>query len=138
MYQLDIEQTFNAPQSKVFEAWTSAEVMKTWFAPGDMTVPEAEVSSATGGQYRIVMQATDGEQHIVGGEFKEVTPHDRLVFTWRWQDSPNTTLVKVEFLAIDENTTQIRLNHSEFVEEEFRDKHQQGWMGCLANLSKVA
>ena len=138
MYQLDIEQIFNAPVEKIFEAWTNAEVMKTWFAPGDMTVPEAEITLESGGLYRIVMQATDGEQHIVGGEFKEVTPNNKLIFTWRWQDSPNTTLVKVQFTAIDDNRTLLHLKHSEFVEEEFRDKHQQGWMGCLANLTKVA
>ena len=138
MYELEIEQTFNAPIEKVFSAWTQTEVIKSWFAPGDMTVPEASAEPIAGGRYRIVMQDPGGEQHIVAGEFREVSPHNKLVFTWQWQDSPNTTLVAVDLEAIDETTTKLTLNHSEFVEVQFRDKHEQGWKGCLANLHKVA
>jgi len=138
MYQLDIEQTLNTPIQQVFNAWTQAELIKAWFAPGDMTVPEAYSEPSTGGKYKIVMQEPDGEQHIVDGEFKRVIPFHTLHFTWQWQDSPNTTLVIINLTEVNENTTLLKLNHSEFTEAEFRDKHQHGWLSCLANLQKVA
>lgn len=137
MFELNLEQEFNAPIDKVFAAWTDPAIIKTWFAPGEMTVPEATADPKPGGKYRIVMQDQDGEQHIVVGEFKSLTPHTQLIFSWRWETSPNTTLVKVELESVNEQQTKLRLNHSEFIEEGFRDHHLQGWQGCLANLHKI-
>lgn len=137
MYQLEIEQEFNAPKHLVFEAWTKAEVIKNWFAPGDMKVPVATADAKVGGAYRIVMEEPNGEQHIVGGKFTELQPHDVIAFTWQWENSPNTTLVSISLSEKGDNVTQLKLVHTEFTEEGFRDHHQQGWDGCLANLHKL-
>ncbi|NRB22745.1 SRPBCC domain-containing protein [Shewanella sp.] len=60
-----------------------------------------------------------------------------LIFTWRWEDSPNTTLVTVLFSAIDECKSHLTLVHSEFVEQALRERHLMGWKGCLDNLNKA-
>jgi len=137
MFKLDMEQIFNVPASRLFDAWTKVDMIKTWFAPGNMKVPEATTEVKVGGKYRIVMEDEDGEQHIVGGEYKELIIDKKIVFSWRWENSPNTTLVTVNLKAIDENTTKLELNHCEFIEESFRDHHQEGWTACLANLQKI-
>jgi len=137
MFELDIEQEFNAPISRLYEAWLKPEVIKTWFAPGNMTVPEAEADSVEGGKYRIVMKSEEGDLHIVSGEFKLLNPYNKIVFSWQWQDSPHTTLVTIKLTTVDDNTTKLQLNHSEFTEEDFRDHHNEGWLGCLANLKRV-
>ncbi len=137
MFQLNMTQNFNVPIARLFEAWSNIDIIKTWFAPGNMTVPEATAEVEVGGQYRIVMQDEDGAQHIVGGQYKEISANEKLVFSWQWEGSPNTTLVTVLFKAIDEGTTELMLNHSEFIEEGFRDHHLKGWEGCLANLHKI-
>lgn len=56
----------------MFNAWTTPEVISQWFAPGSMTVPEASVDFKIGGAYRFVMQNQEGEQFIVGGEYREI------------------------------------------------------------------
>ena len=68
MYSLTISQEFNASVETFFNAWTTPEVISQWFAPGNMTVPEASVDFKVGGAYRLVMQNQEGEQFIVGGE----------------------------------------------------------------------
>jgi uncharacterized protein YndB with AHSA1/START domain len=136
MFELEMTQEFNAAPEQVFNAWTKADVMKNWFAPGDMSVPEATADARPGGAYRIVMQEPSGDQHIVGGEFKELNPHSLIAFTWQWEGSPNTTLVTIKLSETAEGKTQLSLVHSEFIEEGFRDHHQDGWNGCLANLHK--
>lgn len=138
MFKLKMEQVFNAPASRLFDAWTKIDMLKTWFAPGNMKVPEATADVTVGGSYRIVMEEENGEQHIVGGEYKELIVSEKIVFSWCWENSPNTTLVTIYLQAIDENTTKLHLSHSEFIEEDFRDHHQEGWTGCLANLQKIA
>src|SRR5690606_34488797 len=65
---LRIERTFRAPAEAVFDAWTSEEVLRRWFAgqPGWET-PVAEVDLRVGGALRLVMRAPDGSGEAGGG-----------------------------------------------------------------------
>lgn len=137
MYQLNINQEFNAPVEKLFAAWCKPELIKAWFAPGNMVVPEAEANVSEGGRYRIVMQDDDGTQHIVGGTYRKIVPNELLEFSWQWEGSPNTTKVVIAFKAVDEGRSSLDLTHSEFEDQEACDKHNMGWNGCLANLEKA-
>jgi uncharacterized protein YndB with AHSA1/START domain len=137
MFQLNIKQEFKTDVSSLFKAWSNIEVMNRWFAPGNMTVPEATAQFVEGGKYRIVMQDDDGSQHIVGGQYREVVADQRLVFIWQWENSPNITLVTILFSALDAGRSVLEPVHSEFADDEQREKHQQGWNGCLANLPPV-
>ena len=137
MFELNLEREFDASAASLFEAWTNHEIMKLWFAPGNMTVPEVSSNPIEGGQYRIVMQEENGEQYIVSGKYLVINPNQEIAFTWQWDGSPHTTKVNVQLTPLEGNRTRIRLHHSEFTEEEFRDKHNEGWIGCLDNLKKV-
>lgn len=133
--QLQITRTFAAPREKVFRAWTDPEIMKQWFAPSDEYEVEAELELTVGGKYRVKMKHSKGV-HIVGGEYREIKPPERLVFTWGWEDGSVTeTLVTVEFREIEAGT-ELVLTHERFTDASWRDKHQQGWTGCLGRLEK--
>ena len=135
MHQLEIIREFNVPVAKLYEAWTNPEVMGHWFAPGDRSVHEVAANPVVGGEYRVVMQNNAGELYPVSGTYREIEPNKKLVFTWQWQDSPHQTLVELEFEALSEQTAKLRLRHSEFVSEDYRAQHNQGWQGCLAKLT---
>jgi len=136
MLQLQIDQEFNVPVSKLFKAWSNPEVVKKWFAPGDMSVPEASLELKEGGQYRFVMQEPEGEQHIIGGTYLEIVENEKLSFSWQWEGAPHATRVDVHFSDIDGMRSRLTLLHSEFEDQETCDKHEMGWNGCLANLQK--
>jgi uncharacterized protein YndB with AHSA1/START domain len=138
MHQLTIEQQFNTNVASLFNAWCRIDMIKRWFAPGDMTVPEATAEFREGGAYRIVMQDNEGGQHIVGGTYLEIIPNEKLTFSWQWEGSPTTSKVSIVFKSISENSSGLVLVHAEFADQESCDKHAQGWRGCLANLQKVA
>jgi uncharacterized protein YndB with AHSA1/START domain len=53
--KLVIKRRFDASVEQVYAAWTDAAQMKRWFAPGAMTVPEAEADVRVGGRYRVRM-----------------------------------------------------------------------------------
>jgi len=144
---LQISRTFQANREKVFQAWTTAEALKQWFGPtDDFTIPLAEVDLRVGGKYRIQMKAPDGELHTVGGVYREVAPPEKLVFTWTWEagggcgdsekEHPAETLVTVEFREKGQRT-EVLLTHELFPNTESRDKHNEGWSGCLTRLAKV-
>lgn len=144
---LQISRTFQANREKIFKAWTTADALKEWFGPtDDFSVPLAEVDLRVGGKYRIQMKAPDGEMHTVGGVYREVVAPEKLVFTWAWEagggcgdsknEQPVETLVTVEFREKGQ-TTEVLLTHELFPNAESRDKHNEGWSGCLTRLGKV-
>ncbi len=134
--RLVVKRTFKAPVERVYAAWTDAEQMKRWFAPGDMSVPMAEADVREGGRYRVQMSesGSDCAFHTTGGVYREVIPNERLVFTWQWQGSELETMVTLEFKSLSANETELTLIHEGFDSEDTRDKHGQGWEGCLAKL----
>jgi uncharacterized protein YndB with AHSA1/START domain len=134
--RLVVKRRFKAPVEKLYAAWTDAEQMKRWFAPGDMSVPSAEADVVIGGRYRVKMSesGSDCEFHTTAGVYREVIPNQRLVFTWQWEGSELETVVTLEFKSLSANETELTLTHEGFDSEDTRDKHAQGWEGCLAKL----
>jgi uncharacterized protein YndB with AHSA1/START domain len=68
---LRLERTFDAPASKVYEAWTSAEVLRRWWhAEHDWETPIAEVDVRVGGAIRLVMRnPADGSEYAGSGVY---------------------------------------------------------------------
>ena len=91
--------------------------------------------SAAGFSSRCV--ARDGERWLVRGVYREVVPNRRLVHTWCWEGSDAESLVTVDLAPESAGTTRLTLTHSRFAQAEARDKHAQGWTGCLAKLEAV-
>lgn len=137
MFQLDLEQEFDVPVSELYTAWTDVEQLKAWFCPDGMEVPDAFANCHEGGDYQITMQSPDGEQHVVAGMYQKVVPMEKLILTWKWQSSPHTTVVTVLFNSISNNRSKLALNHCEFVDEESKDKHIEGWTSCLNKLKRL-
>ena len=136
---LRLARTFPVSRERVFKAWTTPQALKRWFAPADAyETPEVEVDLRVGGNYRIVMLSPEGERHTVYGEYREINPPKRLVFTWAWESwlESEETLVTVEFLERG-GETELILTHQRFPNAEVREKHRKGWSGCLDRLPKA-
>ena len=76
--------TFNAPARIVFEAWTTPELLKRWWAPHSygMTLVACEIDLRTGGGYRFVFSHPTSAQPVAFfGRYIDVTPPSRLVWT---------------------------------------------------------
>jgi uncharacterized protein YndB with AHSA1/START domain len=73
--------------------------------------------------------------HVVVGEYKEIRPPEKLVFTWRWETKPmNDTIVTIELLDRG-HSTELVLTHEKLSPVEFRDEHGHGWTGRLEMLA---
>ncbi len=138
---LSVRRLYHASRERVFRAWTVPEQLKKWFAVAEgFTTPIADVDLRVGGRYRLGMQPPgDDGVLIVGGVYKQISPPEKLVFTWRWE-SPNAdepeTLVTVEFNE-QGNDTEVILTHELFIDIPQRDKHGEGWIGCMNNLERL-
>lgn len=137
-FDLTVTRFIRAPREKVYEAFVDPEIVKLWYGPRGMTIPQIALDARPGGRLRITMRARDGEEHVVGGEFRELKRPERIVHTWKWEGErmpPVETLVTISFTARD-GGTEVSLTHSGFPDESLRDMHTSGWnsgMNCLVD-----
>ena len=134
---LVITRVFAAPPALVFRAWTDPARMMQWYAPEGMTTPYAESDLRVGGRFRVLMRESDGAEHDVSGEFREIVQDRKLVFTWTWVRSPDeTSLVTVEFEPAGDGT-RLTLTHEQLPDVAERDSHHGGWSGALNKLGSL-
>ena len=81
--EIVLSREFDAPRTLVFEALTRPQHVRRWLCgpPGwEMSVCEMDVR--VGGKYRWVWRSlTDGSEMGMGGEYREISPPERLVQT---------------------------------------------------------
>jgi uncharacterized protein YndB with AHSA1/START domain len=134
---LRIERTFQAPVERVFDAWTSEEVIRRWWqAEVGWETSEAEVDLRVGGVVRVVMRDPDKDaDHGGGGRYTEIEPPRRLAFTWLWDGDTRRTLIEIDFEETDGATT-VRFTHSGLWDEESVRSHEYGWGNILDALGR--
>jgi uncharacterized protein YndB with AHSA1/START domain len=133
---VEVRRTIHAPRQRVFDAWTKAEEIKAWHAPGPMTVSRADIDLRPGGAYRIHMVAPTGEEHRVVGTYREVDPPRRVVYTWQWETGIDQTVTTVSLDFIERGAdTEVVLRHEGFSRDEARASHEQGWTAIMDKLA---
>ena len=115
---LTLARRLKAPASKVFEAWTDPTKIVQWFGPGH----------TIGDSVKADMD--------VGSKYLEVTPYQRLVFSWAWHSTPERVSQVTVVLREEGDVTLLTLTHDKFFDEAARDGHKRGWTGTLDKLEK--
>lgn len=129
---LTLKRRLNAP--KIYRAWTDAAKISRWFGPEAAEMLRAETDVRVGGRFRIVFRGPDGEEHDVGGVYREVVPNQKLVFTWAWRSTPERESLVTVALKRDGDGTLLTLLHEQFFDEAARDRHGRGWNETLDKL----
>ena len=137
---LSLTRTFAALREKVFEAWTHHEHLRNWWGmSAGHTAPIVEVDLRVGGRYRLGMQPPDDDElHVVGGVFREVSPPEKLVYTWAFEhegmelQEQVETLVTVSFRDLG-GSTELTITHEYFPSAEICEQHRRGWTMMLDN-----
>lgn len=123
---VSIERTFDAPTGVIWDMWTKSEHFSAWYGPMGASIPVAKMDVRVGGSRHVCMemQTPNGEMKMwFTGEFREVTPTTRLVYTESMSDEtgrvvppgemgmpdghPETTEVIVELTDLDGKTKMV-------------------------------
>jgi uncharacterized protein YndB with AHSA1/START domain len=112
--QILITREFNAPKHLVYRVWTTPELVKRWWAGHRGTTTEVEMDLRPGGRWRYVIMANPGFEVAFHGEYREVVPDEKLVFTEVFEgtdplpdaDVPVST---VDFTALEDGRTVVHL-----------------------------
>ncbi|MEO8739617.1 MAG: SRPBCC domain-containing protein [Casimicrobiaceae bacterium] len=135
---LRIVRIFSASPETVWHACTDPQALKQWMGPSDAySVPIAEADVRVGGRYHIVMKAFDGEEHDVSGVYQEVVPNRKLVYSWAWKSAPERVSRVTFQLRAAGDGTELTVLHEEFADADARERHNQGWTGCLGRLERL-
>jgi uncharacterized protein YndB with AHSA1/START domain len=128
-----------APRTHVFRALTDAGELPKWWGPTGFTTPSLDFVPQVGRAYRIAMQPPEGDLFYLAGEFRQVDPPERLVYTFRWEDptpEDRETLVTLSLRDAGEHT-EIDFAQGTFATEERRSLHQRGWTDSFEKLDRL-
>ena len=130
-----VTKVISAPREEVFKAFTDVEVMSKWFFPDDDMSVDVTNNPVVGGDYTLKMHAKNGETYTHVGEYRELTPPDRLVFTWN-SDFVQNTVGTVSFSEAGDGT-EVTVTHELLPEGEMAENHRGGWTGCDDRLGSI-
>ena len=122
----------DATPETIFPLLTTAEGHLKWEGT------EAEIDARPGGIYRVLVAGG----YRGAGEYVEVVPNERVVFTFGWDmpDNPITPgSTRVEITLVPEGgKTLLRLSHTGLPDDDAVALHIHGWDHYLARLAVVA
>ena len=133
---LNVSRTISAPIESVYNAWLNPELLAQFMHPAaNMHIAKAETDPRVGGRFTIVM-ATAERELPHGGEYKELTPYSKIVFSWESSFAADGSTVTIELKSVASGT-HIELTHVKFLDEETRSSHEGGWTRIIETLSTI-
>jgi uncharacterized protein YndB with AHSA1/START domain len=136
---LELRCVLEDPSARVFEALTDPAALAVWWGPAGFTTPEIALDLTVGGAYRFGMQPPEGDLFHLVGEFLEIEPPSRLVYTFRWEEPDPDDQDTIVELSLHEagDTTELSLRQGEFATEARFELHRQGWTDGLERLREL-
>ncbi len=114
-----VERVFDASREVVWRAFTEPGQLTQWWGRGNKLLIE-ELELWPGGRWRFVEHAADGV-HGFEGLYREVTPPERLVWTFAWDGmAGHAVLDTTTFEDLGDGRTKV-VSHSLFQTSEERD-----------------
>ena len=136
---LEIKRLIKAPRDRVYAAWTDPAQLRQWFGPENVQTHDLIADARVGGKFRWELSNPEGEKMTCRGEYRELQPGERIVFTWQWEDDEDwENRVSIVTVELDDAGagTELRLTHEKLPNEESRNGHTRGWNSALDKLEK--
>lgn len=135
------EAEFMAPPARLFKAWTEPDEIRGWFGRAPNSVVHAAIDLRVGGVWRFAFNDTPGAINALRGEYVEITPDKKLVFTWIHEQSDDDGTLQesapsqVTVLLEPQGTgARLTVRHEGIQRESGRLGVSEGWSYGLAAL----
>lgn len=102
-YTIRLHRVLKAPPEKVYRAFLDADALCRWLPPYGFLCSVEHLDAKVGGTFRMAFRNyTTGHVHSFGGEFLELEPNRKLVYTDRFDDPnlPGEIKVTVELTEV--------------------------------------
>lgn len=106
-HTIRLHRVLRAPPERIYRAFLDPAAMSKWLPPHGFTATVHRMDAKVGGSFRMSFtNFTTGQSLSFGGEYLELTPHERLRFTDRFDDPnlPGTIHVTVTLKQVSLGT----------------------------------
>ena len=147
---LIIERVFDAPQERVWKAWTDPEQVVKWWGPNGFTTPVYKADFQVGSAFHFCMRSPDGNDFWCGGIYQEIVENERIVCTDYFADEqgnkvspehygmspewPAETIITVTFENV-QGKTKLTVIQESVTPSKKRECAEQGWSESLDRLA---
>ncbi|RLP75644.1 SRPBCC domain-containing protein [Mycetocola tolaasinivorans] len=138
---IEIDRFFAASPAEVFEAWTTPEHFSRWFGGSSVEVPldQLDFAPEIEGSWTATMVLPDGNAIHWAGDFLEIVPNERFVFTLTDNpESPERAAVVVTLTEATEDGVEGTRLHFTQETPGFAPEQQEaalaGWQAFLDEL----
>lgn len=135
---LILTRVLQAPRTRVFEAWTSPDLVAAWWGPEGYVTEHCEMDIRPGGSYRVSMRSPDGVLSWKRGIYQDIAAPERIVFTFAWEDvtgAPGHQTVVTVTLEDMGAATRLTLRQAVFETPGWCEDHRRGWTSCLQRFA---
>lgn len=136
---ITLHRIFAAPPQKIFRAFTEADAIASWLPPFGFLCTVHELDATPGGTHRMSFRNfTTGNSHSFGGEYREVIPNEKLVYTDRFDDPnlPGEMVVTITLKAVLVGT-EFRAEQAGIPDIIPPDACYLGWQQSLEKLARL-
>jgi uncharacterized protein YndB with AHSA1/START domain len=127
---ISMEERFDVPIDRVWHALTDPEMIERWLMRAEGY--QAEV----GARFRLRETPRPDCLGLVECEVLELSPPNRIVWSWRGAEDPATTRLVID-LEADEQGTRLTLRHTGESDERTVTATTGGWTQKLGALSEL-
>lgn len=136
--EFTITRTFDAPRELLWKAWTDEAELAQWLHPFGVTTDSVAFDVRVGGRYTYTMTNVEtGQTFPTGGEYVEVEPFDRLVFSWGEPGAPVDDAPRITLTFIPRGDQTELVFHLRGFEGKPGDGFvYDGWDEALTNIGR--
>jgi uncharacterized protein YndB with AHSA1/START domain len=88
-HTIRLHRVLRATPERIYRAFIDADALVKWLPPNGFTAKITHMDAKVGGSFKMAFtNFTSGKSHSFGGEYLELTPHERIRYTDRFDD-PN-------------------------------------------------
>ena len=134
-----LHRVLTAPPERVYKAFIDADAMAKWLPPYGFTGKVHSIDARVGGGYRMSFtNFSTGSSHSFGGEYRELEPGKRLVYTDRFDDPnlPGEMITTVVLRAVP-MSCELSVEQAGIPEQIPVEACYPGWQESLVQLAKV-
>ena len=128
-----------AKPEKLYRAFVEADAIASWLPPFGFLCTVHELDAKVGGRHRMSFRNfTTGGSHSFGGEYLELVPGERLVYTDRFDDPnlPGEMTISVRLKAVSCGT-ELSIEQAGIPEMIPLEACYLGWQESLRKLAKL-
>ncbi len=134
-----LHRVLTAKPEKVYRAFLDPDAMARWLPPNGFTGKVHSIDARVGGHFKMSFtNFTTQKSESFGGEYRELVPNERLVYTDRFDDPnlPGEILVTITLKAVSVGT-ELHVEQSGIPEVIPLDGCYLGWQESLLNLARL-